>query len=147
MPPAEALPPAETVPDWCLHPGVEVFASPIAGRGLRTREPLAAGVVVLRAPGPDGPLTPDELGRLNHSCDPSLWWTGDTLTTRHELAAGAELTLDYATCCTGLVLYCHCETYRCRQVIEGTDWQIPQLQQRYSGHWTPYVQSLIDGRP
>jgi hypothetical protein len=29
-------------------------------------------------------------------------------------------------------------------VIEGTDWQIPQLQKRYAGHWPPDVQQLID---
>jgi hypothetical protein len=39
---------------------------------------------------------------------------------------------------------CHCETYRCRQVIEGTDWQIPQLQRRYAGWFAPVVQQRID---
>jgi hypothetical protein len=41
-------------------------------------------------------------------------------------------------------MMCHCETYRCRQVIEGTDWQIPQLQKRYAGMCAPDVQRLID---
>ena len=31
-------------------------------------------------------------------------------------------------------------------MVEGSDWQIPQLQQRYAGHWAPAVQRLIDGR-
>jgi hypothetical protein len=31
-------------------------------------------------------------------------------------------------------------------MVEGTDWRIPQLQSRYAGHWTPYVQRLIDAR-
>jgi hypothetical protein len=29
-------------------------------------------------------------------------------------------------------------------VITGDDWRIPQLQQRYAGHWIPYLQRLID---
>jgi hypothetical protein len=83
-------------------------------------------------------------GPLNHSCDPNTWFAGDALVTRRDIAAGEELTVDYATASDDFVLMCHCETYRCRQVIEGTDWQIPQLQQRYSGHWSPPLQRLID---
>lgn len=88
----------------------------------------------------DGPL---RVG-LNHSCDPNAWYDGETLVTRRPITAGDELTVDYATGSTEFVLYCHCETYRCRQVVEGTDWQIPQLRQRYAGHWAPAVQQLID---
>jgi len=29
-------------------------------------------------------------------------------------------------------------------MVEGTDWRILQLQQRYDGCWTPYVQGLVD---
>src|SRR5690348_13539949 len=37
--------------DCWLHPGVEVRASPIAGRGLFAREPLQAGTIVSRLGG------------------------------------------------------------------------------------------------
>ncbi len=83
----------------------------------------------------------------NHSCEPNLGWTDEyTLATTRDVAAGEELTSDYATSTVDrdFVLYCHCETYRCRQVIEGTDWTIPQLQQRYAGRWVPYLQRRID---
>ena len=84
-------------------------------------------------------------GPFNHSCDPNLWFVGDDLVTRRTVPAGEELTYDYATGSTAFTsLYCHCETYRCRQMIEGSDWQIPQLQLRYAGHFGPSVQSLID---
>ena len=95
------------------------------------RTPLAVGTRV------DGPL--------NHCCDPNTWFEGDVLVTRRPVAAGEELTYDYATGTTDVTLFCHCETYRCRQVIAGDDWRIPQLQQRYAGHWAPAVQRLIDG--
>jgi hypothetical protein len=118
------VPPAESV-------DVELRPSPIAGHGVFAVTRLDAGVLV------DGPL--------NHSCDPNTWFAGASLVTRRAVAAGEELTYDYATGSHDIMLMCHCDTYRCRQVIEGSDWQIPQLQQRYAGHWAPSVQQLIDG--
>jgi hypothetical protein len=109
---------------------VELRPSPIAGQGVFATATLAAGVTVT--------------GPLNHSCDPNTWFAGPDLVTRRAIAPDEELTYDYATGATELTLYCHCETYRCRQVVEGTDWQIPQLQQRYAGHFAPEVQKLID---
>jgi hypothetical protein len=164
-------PPAEC---W-LHPGAEIFRSPIAGSGLRTSVPIAASERVAELGGrlvstaeldalvrtsdvyidsitvddgvhlvlPTG--TPNHFA--NHSCDPTLWWADEyTLIARHDLAPGTELTTDYATGSShpDFVMNCHCETYRCRQVITGDDWKIPQLQQRYAGHWIPYLQRLID---
>jgi hypothetical protein len=119
-------------------PPAEPGPSRIAGRGLLTVEPIGKGAVVLRQRG---------VGVLNHCCDPNLGWTdATTLVAIRDIDAGEELTVDYATAITdpGFVMMCHCETYRCRQVIEGTDWQIPQLQKRYAGHWLPDVQQLID---
>ena len=110
---------------------VELRPSPIAGQGVFAATDLAEGTPV------DGPL--------NHSCDPNAWYVGELLVTRRRVAAGEELTYDYATGTDELTLWCHCETYRCRQVVEGTDWTIPQLQERYAGHWAPHLQKLIDG--
>lgn len=85
----------------------------------------------------------------NHACDPNLGWVDEcTLATLHDVAAGTELLHDYAMSIADpdFVLRCHCHSYRCRQMVEGTDWRIPQLQRRYAGHWTPYVQGLIDAQ-
>lgn len=117
---------------------VDVGPSRIAGRGLIAAAPFTAGEVVLRQ---------DGLGELNHSCEPNLGWTDDsTLVALTDIATGTELTTDYALMIDDprFVLFCHCETYRCRQVIEGTDWQIPQLQRRYAGYWAPRVQRRIE---
>ena len=75
------------------------------------------------------------------------WSATGELVAMHEIAADTELTTDYALHVDdpALVLMCHCETYRCRQIIEGTDWQIPQLQKRYAGFFAPAVQRRIDG--
>lgn len=110
-------------------------ASPIAGRGTFTTEPLAAGATVAV-----------DHRELNHSCDPSLVWEGEQLVAFRDVAAGEELTVDYATTTTDpdLLVRCHCETYRCRQMVTGDDWRIPEVQRRYAGHFAPEVQRAID---
>jgi SET domain-containing protein len=134
------VPPADA-PVAATHEGPSL----LAGFGLFATQDISAGAVVVRFPAP-----PDEvaaLGAVNHSCDPSLAWDDDrTLVALADVAAGTELTLDYATVLDdpAFVLWCHCGTYRCRQVIEGSDWRIPQLQKRYAGQWAPAVQSRID---
>lgn len=93
-------------------------------------------------------LTPGNRNRfLNHACDPNVGWVdATTLATRCDVAAGEELLVDYAMSIAdeSWFLRCHCASYRCRQMVEGDDWRIPQLQQRYAGWWTPYVGRLVD---
>lgn len=157
-----------------LHPDVEIRRSDIAGQGLFATVDLGAGTVVSRFGGrlvddaaladlrdsdtdldlitvDDGVHLVLEAGSHNrfgnHSCDPNLGWAGEyTLVTTRDVAAGQELTHDYATSIAepDFILWCHCETYRCRQIIEGGDWQIPQLQQRYAGYWVPMLRRRID---
>jgi hypothetical protein len=100
--------------------------------------------------GPDAhlvlvPGSPNRFG--NHGCDPNLGWADEySLVTMRDLAADEELLSDYAmsTADPAWFLRCHCPSYRCRQMVEGSDWQIPQLQQRYAGYWVPHIQGLID---
>lgn len=120
-------------------PRVERRVSRIAGHGLFALDAVPADEVVLdqQAAGP---------GPLNHSCDPNLGWAdGHTLVAVRAIAADEELTIDYATVVDDpdFTMRCHCETYRCRQLIEGSDWQIPQLQQRYAGRWSPKLQRRV----
>jgi hypothetical protein len=119
---------------------IERRASAIAGRGMFTTGPVSRGAAV-----------EVDAALLNHSCDPTLVWTagGTVLVAFRDVGPGEELTVDYATASTDpeLVVRCHCETYRCRQLVTGDDWRIPQVQQRYAGHLTPVVQRALDGRP
>ena len=103
--------------------------------------PIPAGTTVIR---PEGPV--QDRGPVNHACDPNLGWDGEVLVTLRDIAAGEELVVDYAMSVSDpeYILRCHCDSYRCRQMVEGTDWRIPQLQRRYAGHWAPDVQRLID---
>ena len=125
-------------------PELEVRPSSVAGRGLFAVAAIPAGVEVLR---PTEPI--HEAGPLNHACDPNLGWSGEALVTLRDVEAGEELLVDYAMSVTdpAFMLRCHCASYRCRQMVEGTDWQIPQLQRRYAGRFAPQVQRLIDAGP
>lgn len=84
---------------------------------------------------------------LNHSCDPNLWFTGGwPLAARRDIAAGEELTFDYATGETyPLHGQCSCGTTYCRTFITGDEWAEPEFQLKYKGHFNPHIQSLIDG--
>jgi hypothetical protein len=164
----------EPAPQCWLLDDVTVEQSPVAGRGLFTTASIPQGTVVSRLGGRlcstaelhtllDGPdyvdsITVDDDSHLllapgnrnrygNHSCEPNLWWTDAyTLSARRDIAAGEELTNDYSTSTADpqFLLRCHCESYRCRQMVTGDDWRIPQLQRAYAGHWPPYLQRLID---
>lgn len=108
-----------------LAPSIEMRPSPVHGRGLFAREPIAAGEPViiwggvifteadvnagLTRPGStaqidEGVYLADERDELeaadyflNHSCDPNLWLNDElTLTARRNIPAGEELTADYA---------------------------------------------------
>jgi SET domain-containing protein len=83
----------------------------------------------------------------NHSCDPNLWHVDPyELAARRPIAAGEEVTLDYATNsgADGFALGCRCGSPRCRGRVTGDDWRRPDLQRRYEGHWTPALQQRID---
>lgn len=84
---------------------------------------------------------------VNHSCDPNAWVSGQiSLLARRELRAGEEITFDYAT--TDASDYdtfeCQCGSPLCRGVVTGQDWQRPELQERYRGHFSAYIQRRID---
>lgn len=123
--------------------------SDIAGRGLFATGDLPAGTVVLRleAAPRDGRVDRLGVGFPNHSCDPNLGWRDErTLVAMIDLPAEAELVSDYAMSVTepGWLLRCHCPSYRCRQMVEGSDWRIPQLRQRYAAWWAPRVRHLLE---
>lgn len=84
---------------------------------------------------------------LNHSCDPNAWMLDAvTLAARRPIAAGEEITADYA-----LWLFeqdwrldpCRCGSPLCRGRVTSQDWQRPELQSRYAGHFTPFLNRLI----
>jgi hypothetical protein len=84
---------------------------------------------------------------INHSCEPNLWMEDAiTLTTRRKILPGEELTVDYVLWLydTNWVLDpCKCGSPLCRGRIAGQDWQRHDLQARYEGHFTPFLNRMI----
>jgi SET domain-containing protein len=79
---------------------------------------------------------------VNHSCDPSM--LNDV--AFRDIAAGEEITTDYAYCEASpnyLLEGCRCGSPRCRGRVTGNDWQLPDLQARYRGYFSPHIERLI----
>lgn len=84
---------------------------------------------------------------LNHSCDPNVGVRGQiTFVPMKDIAAGTELTIDYAMIDGDPAerMDCSCGEPQCRKVVTGDDWRLPELQRRYAGYFSRYIQDRID---
>ena len=83
---------------------------------------------------------------LNHSCEPNLGLQGQIVfVAMRDIAAGEELTIDYATIGDEPdEMRCHCGSKGCRGLITGFDWRKPELQKRYDGYFSWFIQKRID---
>ena len=90
---------------------------------------------------------PEPGDMLNHSCEPNCGAIGtSSIVAMKDIEIGDELTFDYAM--TDASEYdeftCACEKPNCREKISGIDWQSLNLQQKYKGYFSSYIQSLIE---
>ena len=88
-------------------------------------------------------------GSMNHSCDSNVWMQDEvTLVARRSIAAGEEITVDYALFTTrpGWVLDhpCQCGSPHCRGHITGNDWKSKAVQERYRNHFSPFINRRIE---
>ena len=86
---------------------------------------------------------------INHSCEPNVWMKDAfTLEAMRDILPGEELTADYALWETDedkvSKWECVCGSKNCRHSITGKDWQIPELQEKYHGHFLPLIEKRID---
>jgi hypothetical protein len=84
---------------------------------------------------------------VNHSCDPNAGLVGQiVLVALRDIRAGEEICFDYATSDGSPYdeFECGCGSRKCRHHVTGDDWQLPELQVRYAGHFSPYIQRRID---
>src|SRR5436190_19810813 len=91
---------------------------------------------------------------LNHSCDPNVGVRGQiTFVAMSDIPAGTELTIDYAMIDgdPSERMQCACGARECRKIITGNDWRLPELQRRYAGYFSLYLQDRFNlresGRP
>lgn len=147
----------------------------IHGRGLVARRPIAAGEVLWRPEpdAPRVPcaevlawheerrraflyvayqaddesfvICEDDSRYMNHSCDPNTWWEGDAVVARRAIAAGEEITYDYAM--TELAvspdIACSCGSPLCRGRITNRDHLDPVWRARYGRHLPAHLLRAI----
>ena len=144
-----AIGPGRHVERYEARPHVLVSRHEVEGhwKGLR-REwfqqyawPLTSGVFVTWSD------NPDEWRPINHSCDPNAWLAGLDLVARRAIAAGEELTVDYATFCGPAMspFECHCNSSCCRGIIRGSDYLLPEVRARYGSHVSDFVRTAYGG--
>ncbi len=156
-----------------VDPRLEVRPSPVHGTGVFAKEPIRRGEVVavwggvvmteedIKA-GRAKPRTTAEIGEglylageqgdeyqaddfLNHSCDPNLWMEDEvTLVARRDIASDEEVTIDYAMWGSNPNwTECLCESPLCRGRVTPEDWRLPELQERYGEHFSPFIKHRI----
>jgi len=81
----------------------------------------------------------------NHSCDPNLGVCGQIVfVAMREISAGEELTHDWATTDDDTYeMECRCNAINCRKIITGQDWRKKELQEKYRGFLSWYLQDKI----
>lgn len=84
---------------------------------------------------------------VNHSCDPNSGMSGQiALVALRDIAVDEEVCFDYAMSDSSDYdeFICACGSPNCRKKITGNDWKKPELQKRYRGYFSPYLQNRID---
>jgi len=161
--------------NW-LSPKTQVQRAGSHGTGVFAREPIATGETVVAFGGRvcDGAALsrlpprrrmlslqidddlylvgadePEPGDFVNHSCEPTCGVCGSVLLVAlRDLAPGEEITFDYAM--TDSTPYdeftCSCGTPSCRGLVTARDWERPDLQARYDGWFSGYLQRRIAAR-
>ena len=83
---------------------------------------------------------------FNHSCNPNAGLNGQiSLVALRPIAAEEEICFDYAMSDSSDYdeFICACGAPDCRKKVTGSDWKLADLQQRYDGNFSPYLQRRI----
>ena len=81
----------------------------------------------------------------NHSCEPNIGVRGQIVfVAMRDIAPGEELTHDWATTDDDdYELECKCGAATCRKFITGQDWRKTELQRKYRGYMSWYLEEKI----
>jgi hypothetical protein len=82
----------------------------------------------------------------NHSCAPNIGVQGQIVfVAMRDIRAGEELTHDWSTTDDDdYEIACSCGAAMCRRVITGQDWRRKDLQEKYRGYFSWYLQRRIE---
>lgn len=126
----------------CVKGGAILTKEQIAAVPLHAEMQIAENLFI-------APIDEDDFSKsmmcLNHSCEPNLGIRGDIVFVAiRDISAGEELTVDYAIMDnTPSFFFCSCGKEKCRRKITGKDWMEKELQERYKGWFSAYIQNLI----
>jgi uncharacterized protein len=82
----------------------------------------------------------------NHSCDPNIGVKGQIIfVAMRDIEAGEELTHDWATTDDdSYEMECNCGARACRLIITGQDWRRKDLQEKYRGYISWYLEEKAE---
>ncbi len=92
--------------------------------------------------------TPEDLeltATINHACDPNAGFR-DTITiiAIEDIEPDVEIAWDYAFSQTCFDPFkCNCKSRACRELITPSDWQRPDIFQKYGRYYSPYLKAKI----
>ena len=83
---------------------------------------------------------------INHSCNSNCGIKDKLkIVAMKDINVGEEINIDYAMMeSSDYNFKCNCSSSKCRGVVTGNDWKIPELQNRYRGYFSGYLQEKID---
>ena len=99
-----------------------------------------------------GPTAAEEreggMMHLNHSCEPNLGLQGQIVfVALRDIQKDGEMTFDYAmTDDEPYEMKCRCGAPSCRGVVSGRDWTKKEIQRRYDGYFSWFIQRRIDAQ-
>ena len=97
-----------------------------------------------------GPTVEEEreggMMHLNHSCEPNLGVQGQVVfVALRDIAKDEELTFDYAMPDDEpYEMECDCGAPSCRKQITGRDWKKREIQGKYDGYFSWFIQRRLD---
>jgi len=82
----------------------------------------------------------------NHSCDPNIGVQGQIIfVAMRDIKTGEELTHDWATTDNlDEEMECNCGSKDCRKIVTGKDWMKKDLQEKYKGYFSWFIQRKIN---
>jgi hypothetical protein len=93
-----------------------------------------------------GRIDPEPADFVNHSCDPNTGFRGNVvLVAMRPIEVGEAISIDYAMCDSVPinVFACRCGSPRCRGKVNADDWKRRDLQERYLGYFSAYLERRI----
>ncbi len=83
---------------------------------------------------------------FNHSCNPNAGFSGNIIcVAMRDITVDEEITCDYAMFMTSnyLSFKCNCLSTHCRKLVTCNDWKIKDLQNKYKGYFSLYIENKI----